>query len=243
MNAQGPFPAVEPVAGHAKPDLRRRNFLIGGALVLTAGVAVARQPKPTPSLLAKDELDRIIPKSIGPWTFETASGLVLPPPDQLSDSLYSDLMTRVYLAPDLPPIMLLIAYSGVQDGMIQVHRPEFCYTAGGYALSPGFAHAIPIKPGFALPTTRLTATLNGRNEELMYWTRMGGAFPLRWIDQRIAVLRENLAGRIPDGLLVRVSTIGPDGPAATAAIDRFTQLLVTSAPRKARQLLLGPANA
>ena len=133
---------------------------------------------------------------------------MLPPADQLRDSIYSQLLTRSYARAGAAPVMLLIAYSGAQDGTVQIHRPEVCYPASGYRLTQMDPHEVALAPGVAVPARAITAETEVRREQLIYWTRLGRHFPTRWIEQRLAVTAENFAGMVPDGVLVRISSTG-----------------------------------
>jgi EpsI family protein len=221
----------------------RRQLLLGGALVVAAGTAFAREPRTRSMAIGKDELEGAIPKKIAGWTFETKSGLVLPPPDQLSQQLYDQMLTRAYSSEDSLPVMLLIAYGSSQSGMLQVHRPEVCYPAGGYQLSPLTETAVATGLGGAVPSRFFTASGETRTEQLLYWTRIGRSFPGSWAEQRWAVVKNNLAGIIPDGVLVRLSTVTPDPALAAATLKRFAAAMITSAPPKGRNLLLGVPGA
>ncbi len=77
-----------------------------------------------------------------------------------------------------------------------------------------------------------------RTEQLIYWTRIAREFPESWLDQRLTVIRSNLAGRIPDGVLVRISTISTDGPRAVAAMTAFARTLVGASEARGRALLI-----
>lgn len=222
-----------------RPGVSRREMLVGGALVLAAGVAFARAPRPTADLLGKTQLDDIMPERIGDWTYQTNSGLILPPADQLRDKIYSHLLTRIYRRGDGTDVMLLIAYSGKQDGTLQVHRPEVCYPASGYRLISSEPHALPLPDHRTLPARYVVTEGQVRNEELVYWTRIGPHFPTTWGQEHLAVVQENLAGRVPDGLLVRVSTAvsGDTRP----ILDGFADDLIRAASPRLRHLLVGDA--
>ena len=138
--------------------LSRRKFAIGLAFASIAGVAAARQPSKNVDYLGKGKLDQILPEKLGRWTFMTSSGLVVPPEDQLAQALYSQLLTRVYASESGSPIMLLVAQSGSQTGILQIHRPEFCYTAGGYELSPSTPHKVALPQNTTLPALSISAT-------------------------------------------------------------------------------------
>ena len=182
-----------------------------------------------------------MPRRIGAWRFDTASGLVLPPADQLRDSIYSQLLTRTYVRDDATGagVMLLIAYSGAQDGTVQVHRPEVCYPASGYRLTRLEPHGIPLARGVSVPGRAIVAETEVRREQLIYWTRLGSHFPTRWADQHLAVAQENFAGVIPDGVLVRVSSTGAGDQ--VPLLDGFARDLFGVVGPRMRQVLLGPA--
>lgn len=219
--------------------LSRRKFAIGLAFASIAGVAAARQPSKNVDYLGKGKLDQILPEKLGRWTFMTSSGLVVPPEDQLAQALYSQLLTRVYASESGSPIMLLVAQSGSQTGILQIHRPEFCYTAGGYELSPSTPHKVALPQNTTLPALSISATMRGTTEQIVYWTRVGEHLPQSWTQQRLAVAMDNLRGIIPDAVMVRVSTYGNDKAAALAEIDDFIRTMIGSVAPSARRVFIG----
>lgn len=219
--------------------LSRRQMLIGGSFLVAATAGLVLKPRQQENLLGSAKLDDLLPKQFAGWRFNTASGLVLPPADQLRDKIYSQLLTRVYIRDGQPPVMLLIAYSGSQDGTIQIHRPEVCYPASGYKLTSVQSHAVPLAPGIAVPARAILAETNVRSEQLIYWTRQGRHFPTSWAEQKTAVIAENVAGVVPDGVLVRMSGIG-DGT-LIPMLDGFARDLYAAIGPQMRRVLLGPA--
>lgn len=217
--------------------LTRRKFALGLAFAGAAGVAAARQPNIHVDYLGKHKLDQVLPEEIGRWTFVSSSGLVVPPEDQLSRALYSQLLTRVYSAEDGTSIMLLVAQSAGQTGILQIHRPEICYNAGGYTLSPVTPHLVKL-PGHTIPTMSMSATNDMRTEQLAYWTRVGDHMPTNWRQQRLAVAMDNLDRRIPDAVMVRVSTISNDEASALALIDEFIRAMVGSVAPEFRRVFI-----
>lgn len=215
----------------------RRELLLGGLMLAAAGTALWATPRRYQSSLGQAKLDTLVPKSFEGWTMETVSGLVLPPADQLSDAIYKELVTRTYSHPDHPPVMLLIAYGGSQGGVIQVHRPEVCYPAGGYRLTQIEPHVTPLAPGVEVPSRFIRAESDVRTEQIIYWTRLGSHFPRTWGEQRVAVLEENLVGNIPDGVLVRMSTIAPGS--VEGMLDGFAAALYRSVGPRMRGVLVG----
>ena len=218
--------------------LTRRKFALGLAFASVAGIAAARQPTKKVDYLGKNELEKILPEKLGKWTFVSSSGLVVPPEDQLAQALYSQLLTRVYTSDSGVPIMLLVAQSASQTGILQIHRPEFCYTAGGYDLSPSTPHKISLG-GPTIPALSISASMLGRTEQIVYWTRIGEHLPLSWKQQRMAVAMDNLRGIIPDAVMVRVSTYGNDKAAALAEVDDFIRAMIGSVAPQVRRVLIG----
>ncbi len=234
---------VPPLPGPPFPGnsrrIDRRNLLMGSALLVGAGVAYARTPKITAAPVKTDTFDAMIPKTVGDWSFTSASGLVLPPQDTLSDRLYDDLVTRVYEAPGQPRIMFLAAYNNAQDGVVQVHRPEICYPAGGYRLTETQRIGIASGLGGSLPVRIFSANSVQRSEQVLYWTRVGSDFPQAWSDQRWSVVKSNLRGKVPDGMLVRVSTEMADMGAALPVLSAFVAALNIAMKPDARALFSG----
>lgn len=217
----------------------RRETLMGAAFLAAATAGFVLKPRRTENLLGTAKLDDLVPRELGGWRFNTASGLVLPPADQLRDKIYSQLLTRVYVRDGMAPVMLLIAYSGAQDGTVQVHRPEICYPASGYRLTRLEPHTVTLAPGSVIPSRAIVAETDVRREQLIYWTRLGRHFPTQWSGQRLAVTAENFAGVIPDGVLVRVSTTGAGEQ--IAMLDDFVRELIRDGGAQLRRVLLGPA--
>ena len=229
---------MKPIVGSfSEPQVDRRKVLLGLLFCSAAGLAAARQPNKHVDYLGKDKLDALVPKTIGAWKFVAASGLVVPPNDQLSRALYSNLLTRVYSDGQNPPVMLLVAQSGSQTGVLQIHRPETCYTAGGYHISAVTPQ--PIQVGsFIVPANSMNASVDGVIEHVIYWTRVGDRMPASWRQQRLAVAEQNIRGIIPDAILVRVSTVTDDANSARATLQAFVRALVGSLPPNRRDVFI-----
>jgi EpsI family protein len=216
--------------------LSRRHILIGGALAAASCVAFARQPRVDSPLIKTSTFETWVPANFGEWSLAGSSGVVLPPPDSLSARLYDNLVTRVYSAP-AGDVMMLLAYNNRQDGVLQVHRPEVCYPTGGFVLSE--TKRLPVSAlGRSIPSNVFTATNADRTEQVIYFTRLGRYYPRSWAEQRIAVVEENLAGRIPDGVLLRVSVLSADRNEAVDRLRRFIEGFAAAANPSLQKLLI-----
>ena len=225
------------VGSFTQPQVDRRKLLLGLLFCSAAGLAAWRQPDRHLDYLGTDKLDNVVPKTIGSWKFVAASGLVIPPNDQLSRALYSNLLTRVYSDGVNPPVMLLVAQSGSQTGILQIHRPETCYTASGYQISQVTPDAVRVGSTVG-PVNSMDATADGFVEHVIYWTRVGNRMPASWKQQRLAVAEQNLQGILPDAILVRVSTVQNDAEAARATLESFIRALINAVPPNRRSVLI-----
>src|SRR5262249_4920245 len=160
----------------------------------TSAAACVLTPRIAEAVIGPGQLERVIPKRLGAWNFVTASGLVVPPPDETGRRTYDQVLTRVYARTgDALPVMLLIAYGGRQTGLFIVHRPEACYPAQGYALSGRDTMQVELGGGRHVAGTVWSAHSALRAEQLLYWTRIGDQFPRSWAAEHIAIASKNLA--------------------------------------------------
>jgi EpsI family protein len=220
-------------------DLSRRQLLFGGSMVVAGAAAVAAMPKRGRALLQDGQLEQVIPKRIGPWQFASNSGLVIPPRDENERLVYDQVLTRVYTAPNLPAIMLLIAFGGGQTGLFEIHRPEACYPSQGYHLWGKHDVTLPVSPAVTVPGVFWSAANDLRTEQLLYWTRVGHNFPVTWFQSKVAVIGNNLQRHLPDGVLVRISTASPDAAAALPLLQQFASRLIASVNPLGRRVLIG----
>ncbi len=206
----------------------RRELLIGSLFIAAAGTTAARMPNRPLNYLGDSKLDVIVPKTIGRWKFVSSSGLVVPTEDQFSLTLYSQQLTRVYWDGVSAPIMLLIAAGNEQTGFLQVHRPEICYSAAGFDIGQIEPKTVAVGDGRQIIANKVLATRGGQSEWLLYWTRVGTQIPSSWARQRLAIAMDNLHQIIPDAMLIRASTIMPNGDEAERVLGEFVQAMIAS---------------
>ena len=226
------------------PRLSRRAALIGIASGLAATSAYALKPRREEHRLIKARLKDLIPMSVGPWRYGNAEGLVVARPEEaLPTQGYDQLVGRTYEAPGRPKIMLLVAYGSTQGAALQLHRPETCYPGQGFGLSDFSEPDFQFAPGRPVHARRFTASRDERVERLIYWTRIANSFPRNTAGEYRAILASVLSGIVPDGILVRISTITPDIAAADKAIDKFAADLIRATSTAGQQILLGDSIA
>jgi EpsI family protein len=78
-----------------------------------------------------------------------------------------------------------------------------------------------------------------RYEPITYWVTTGDEATISTWSRRMVSLRYGLKRRIPDGLLVRVSSIDRNEAFAYGQHDAFLRALVAVMPVQYRELLVG----
>lgn len=187
----------------------RRSIVIGVGLGAVGGLSLFRTPKPLQKPISPNSFRDGIPSQVAGWTSRRSTEIVLPALDE-GDKIYENIETRIYEGQGLPSIMFLIAFSSVQFNNIQVHRPEVCYSVAGYPIIWTKPTLIDIKQR-RYQGRELAADRNGLNERIIYFVRVADKFATTWPQQRIAMAQSYLAGKIPDGVLFRVSMFEQPG--------------------------------
>ena len=213
-----------------------------GALMLAAGVGaiVARPTVKLADLRHDILLEEMIPGRFGDWSQPpiTWARVVNPQEQEMLDRMYSQTVTRTYVNSKGYGIMLSIVYGSDQRdrGSLQAHKPEVCYPAQGFIVRDG-ADGEVLTPEGAIPVRRLYAVMDIRNEPLTYWFTLGDTVTRGRLHKRLVDLRYGFTGRIPDGLLFRVSSIDPDKARAYAMQDQFIKdLLAVLSPAERKRL-------
>lgn len=211
-------------------------------MVSSAALAVALKPE---QRLAEElpplSLEEAVPKSFGDWRIDTSMIPVDPSPDvQASlNAIYSQLLARTYVNGQGERVMLSIAYGADQSGDgSQVHRPEFCYTAQGFQVMANNVGTLLTQYG-TLPVRRLLAVQGRRNEPITYWVTVGDKATLPGVERKLSQLAYGLTGKIPDGMLVRVSSINLQNDAAYKLQERFIGDMLQSMDAKDRLRVAG----
>lgn len=216
-------------------------FLIAALMfAASVGANVVRPGAKVPGGEPAISMGSMIPKKFGDWE-EVPQGFVQvvnPQTQELLDKLYTEIVTRVYVHSSGYRVMLSLAYGSDQRGALQAHKPEVCYPAQGFMLRTNEAGRV--STGFGdIPVRRLFATLGTRHEPVTYWFTVGDTAVKGNTQKRIVELSFVLTGRVPDGLLFRVSSIDSDAAKAFQMQDMFVSELLRSVSPAERKRLSG----
>ena len=218
-----------------------RNFVLLALMLASASLAAALRP----SISLADErppidLKAMVPTTFGDWRLLERSGayIIDPQTQQLLSTIYSETLSRSYVNSKGYVIMLSIAYGKNQSDALQLHKPEVCYPAQGFQLFDKHADVLDLGDK-AIPTTRLMTKLNQRQEPVTYWTVVGDHITVSGIDKKLTEMRYAMADRIPDGMLIRVSSIDGAVDNAYQNQDQFARAMVTAIASADRERFSG----
>lgn len=219
-----------------------KHLLIGLFMFAAAGMALAL--KPTQKIAdtgPKVDLEVLIPQQFGEWKMDQTIVPLIANPEQeaLIKKIYSQTLTRTYINSSGDRIMLSIAYGGSQTDTMSVHKPEVCYPAQGFQILKNASDTFSTGEG-SIPIKRLVAVQGPRIEPITYWTTVGdtvaAASGFKW---KLNVLKYGLTGKIPDGLLFRISSIQADEAKAYQTQDTFARDLLQAMSPSGRERLIG----
>lgn len=225
--------------------VRLRAFF--AALLLVSASGLAHVTTPTAHLadqIGKVDLETIFPKAFGSWRIDAnlPVSIVSPDVEALLKTLYAQTVSRTYVGPQGERIMLSVAYGGDQSDATRAHRPDVCYPAQGFEILSNSEVRIDIGQA-ELPVRHMLAKLGQRTEPVTFWFVVGEHVAVSGQQQKLAQLRYGVRGIIPDGMLVRVSSIDPDSARAYEVQTRFIADMRAAMPRPARLRVFGSAFA
>ena len=208
-----------------------------------AAAALAKVGVPTKKIADtwETDLEKMFPAQFGDWQLDRSMPVILPAPDVQAklDAIYNQVLARTYLnRRSGERVMLSVAYGGDQSDGMSAHLPEVCYPAQGFELR-GQQYAVLQLEGRAVPVKQLRTQLGGRVEPVTYWLTLGESVAATRSDRKIQQIKYGLRGEIPDGMLVRVSSIGQDAQAGFALQQRFLQALAGAVSETVKSRVLG----
>lgn len=219
-----------------------RKFIVLLALMLAASI-IAMLLRPTQKISEigeKINLETMIPKQFGEWNAveNPTNQIVNPEQQQKLESLYTQILSRVYVNKTGSAIMLSIAYGEDQSDAKQLHYPEVCYPAQGFQITSSQKAELSTQFG-KIPVLRLHAEMGSRSEPLTYWSTVGNKVVRGGKEIKLQQLSYGFKGEIPDGLLFRVSSINKDKNEGYAFQQQFVQSLIAELTTSNRTRLAG----
>jgi EpsI family protein len=210
-------------------------------MLAASGLALALRPTHKIAMHGPAiELETIIPITFGEWRVEKVNPLSMVDPQQQEaiDKVYTQTLSRTYVNNLGYRIMLAIAYGDDQRDSMQLHYPEMCYPAQGFSLQGKEKGTMQTENG-VIPVTRILTNLGQRNEPVTYWTVVGDKVFRGGIEKKLVEMGYGLNGQIPDGVLIRISSIDSEASNAFAIQAQFADQMLRALAPKYRQKLNG----
>ena len=217
------------------------SILLGLFMVSSAGLTIVLTPTvKLIDLKHQINLETLIPSAFNEWEIDTSATPLVINPQVTGEvsKIYTQTLSRTYINKQGERVMLSIAYGNDQKTDLQVHRPEVCYRASGFKISTLTKVFVDTNIG-QIPAMHLVAKQGSRNEPITYWIRMGDVVTRGWFEQKSATLSYELNGKVPDGLLFRVSTISNDEKDSYRIQNRFVTSLLQAVRREDLHWLVG----
>jgi EpsI family protein len=222
----------------------RRSAVVAVLMGAAAFVAAAWTPR---HYLADDKpkivLEQLFPKEFGEWWIDPSVIPVQPAPDlqKIIDATYDQTLARTYRNARGERVMLSVAYGRNQHEGMNTHRPEVCYPAQGLPIVRAGTQAALAYGSTTIPVTRLVAATGARNEPITYWVIVGDRNTAFGRAHKLTTLSYGLKGQIPDGLLLRFSSIDADDNQAFGIQQQFIEELLAGMTPANRVVVLGKA--
>jgi EpsI family protein len=224
---------------------KKLGWVICAAMVVASGVAYLLTPH---TLLADTlpavNLEKDFPSAFGHWKLDPQADVSIPNPqtEGVIKSIYTDTLTRVYVSDTGKQVFLSVAYGKNQSDGHGLHYPEVCYPAQGFLITSTQAAQIRIDSE-VVPAKHLVAARGEQMEPITYWATVGRKIILSGTAHKVAQLEYGFRGYIPDGLIIRVSSIGTDAPGEYETQRQFLESLVNALRPEVRSRVLGELSA
>ena len=209
-------------------NLRTKQWILLALMLVSAGLGAALKP----TIFVADELPAVnlqamVPKDFGEWHELPVimTQVINPQQQETLEAIYSETLSRTYGNAQGYRVMLSIAYGKNQNKALELHSPEVCYPAQGFTLNDRHKATLDIL-GKTIAATQIETNLGQRFEPVTFWTTIGTTVPSSTLQKRLVEFRYAITGRIPDGFLVRVSSIDKQTPNAYAMQARFAHDLI-----------------
>ena len=213
------------------------------ALLMTGATALTVLAVPTDKLADTRrviDLERAVPRQFGDWRLDTSLIPLPPSPDQeaVLKQIYDQILSRTYINGRGERVMLSITYGSRQTQQMRAHRQEVCYAAQGFGISGLERSSVRIL-GVEVPLTRMVATQGRRTEPVTYWFTMGDQVVLTYWQREAVQFKYMLSGFVPDGYLIRLSSLTSDVAQAYAQQLAFAEGVLQHVDADLRPRLLG----
>lgn len=224
--------------------LKIRTMAISLMLLVAAATAILATPRLHEDA-APIEMDNSTPSAFGAWQVLPTAAMQVGLTTTANDinQPYDQTVMRTYVDTQGHAIQVALAWGRHQRQEIKIHRPELCYPAQGLAVESLKDIQFPLLlPNHQVVVGKRMIAHNsaGQKELVSYWIRIGSLYSGNAWQTRLHIMKEGLAGRVTDGVLVRVSqrlANDQDFDAAFVRQEQFISDLYKASPATLQHIL------
>lgn len=222
--------------------LQRRALSL--LLIMALAALLAWSVRPTVRLADQGtalDLETLVPHQFAGWELDErqSAAVVNPQAGELQSRIYQQVLARTYIQRSTGrSVMLSIAYGENQSRSNDLHVPDVCYPASGFRIEQSKQGTVRFAQN-EIPVRRLIAQRLQRREPLTYWTIIGNQIATSATGAKLLALSYGLRGTVPDGMIVRVSSIGLADDEAFVLQQEFVETLLGSLSAEGRKKLAG----
>ena len=224
----------------------RLNWFVVAILVsvMTGASAFAYIAKPTKLMaetLHREALSEEFPKKFNRWSKPQTENTMLVDPTQAEvlEYLYTETFGTSYVNKNNHSVMVSIAYGKDQSDGRSVHKPGICYPAQGFIILEQRDISLVLDSHRSIKVRYMKTQRGQRIEPLLYWTTSGDFVYQNILQRKLIGLKYSEDNLIPDGMILRVSTIEADSVVAMDNLTDFISDWYESMPEKQRSRYFG----
>lgn len=165
--------------------------------------------------------------------------VVDPTQAQVLNNLYTETFAATYRDQSNRRVILSVAYGRDQSDGHAVHEPDLCYPAQGFSILESRSIKLKLGADYSIGAKYLKTEKDDRSEPLVYWTTVGDQIYQGKLEKKRIGFAYALKNFIPDGLVVRVSTIESDEAFAKQLISDFVSDWYAVSSKSSRQRFFG----
>jgi len=236
------------VALASEPSFKRwPAIILVAAAIMAAGSHGLTQLLVPTRIMAEElpplDLEADIPKQFGDWRLLEGGPQVVQDPtvEATLAEFYSQTLGRSYVNSKRQLVMLSLAYGKNQNSFnTAAHRPEFCYATQGFLIKKVAETPFQLASHSVIASRLVASRVEYRhNEPISYWVTLDDTTALPGISRRIQQFKYGLQGKIVDGFLVRISSLGTDNDEQFKLHEQFARDLEQAIAPSLRPRLFG----
>lgn len=223
-------------------SLNLRMLWVAGLMLLAAFMAYGVKPN-TRMAEARPSfsLEAAVPEQFDGWVTDKREAQMVVNP-QLTGALkdiYQQVLSRQYVNHSTGQmVMVSMAYGPDQSYSNELHVPDICYPASGFQIQSRTDGRL-ILGEQTIPVRRLVTQRDQRREPLTYWALVGEHPVTGAVSTKLTALRYGVQGIVPDGMIVRFSTVGLSDSDAFELQATFARTLLQHMSPDSRLRIVG----